>query len=455
MNTIHYKQTPARIVTCGGLPLIGKLLLNANFYKECDDLPVAKAHPEVQIRYSEVLAAAIATLCIGNSTFEGIHSYDGDKEFYADAIGIERFPSAETFRQRLDQIGKAAEQGQEYHSDLRDMNTCLLLKNGVSFRVYKGMVFLDIDVTPHDQSNSHKEGVEMTYKKVMGYAPINAYLDNFFVNTEFRIGSQHSQCGTEQFLVETIDICNRLIGDNARLLIRLDSGNDAVSNMGIILERGHYFIIKRNLRRESKEQWLDLAEAYAPAHETPREGKDIYVGSTWKEITYKDDDGLKHTRTIRIVYEVIKRTIDKNGQYLLIPDIEVNTFWDNTGYPDAEVIRLYHQHGEMEQFHSELKSDMDLEKLPSGKFATNTLIYDLSMIAYNLLRMLSNWTAAMRKTPMRGTVLRRRLRTIIQHIIYAPARVTMHGGSMSIDLGSSNIWAPVVVALCDKICSAA
>ncbi|MCM1062349.1 MAG: IS1380 family transposase, partial [Eubacterium sp.] len=39
-----------------------------------------------------------------------------------------------------------------------------------------GMVPLDIDVTPFDNSNSHKEGVSRTYKNYDGYAPIMAYI---------------------------------------------------------------------------------------------------------------------------------------------------------------------------------------------------------------------------------------------------------------------------------------
>ena len=43
---------------------------------------------------------------------------------------------------------------------------------------------------------------------------------------------------------------------------------------------------------------------------------------------------------------------------------------------DREVIGLYHAHGECEQFHSEIKTDMDMERLPSGKFETNELVAD-------------------------------------------------------------------------------
>ena len=56
--------------------------------------------------------------------------------------------------------------------------------------------------------------------------------------------------------------------------------------------------------------------------------------------------------------------------------------------PDETVIDLYHAHGESEQYHSEIKTDMDVERLPSGKFESNKLVLELTMIAYNILRII-------------------------------------------------------------------
>ena len=137
------------------------------------------------------------------------------------------------------------------------------------------------------------------------------------------------------------------------LLIRLDSGNDAAENIGILVEAGCYFVIKRNLRRESKEDWLQMAQEYSQDIETPREGKTVYIGSDWKPVSYKTADDTEKTITVRAGYEIINRTIDKYGQFLLEGDIEVNTWWTNLGMTDREVIGLYHAHGECEQFHSE------------------------------------------------------------------------------------------------------
>ena len=73
----------------------------------------------------------------------------------------------------------------------------------------------------------------------------------------------------------------------------------------------------------------------------------------------------------RIVYEMIERMSATDGQRILIPEDELNMFWTNLGDSDDEIIDFYHAHGECEQFHSEVKTDMGIERLPSGKFDTN------------------------------------------------------------------------------------
>ena len=92
----------------------------------------------------------------------------------------------------------------------------------------------------------------------------------------------------------------------------------------------------------------------------------------------------KHDRTAIPIFHPVRNAwnaIDRDKIIHLI-----------TGVSDRRIIRLYHAHGECEQFHSEVKTDMDLERLPSGKFATNALILELGMIAYNILRMIGQGT---------------------------------------------------------------
>ena len=66
---------------------------------------------------------------------------------------------------------------------------------------------------------------------------------------------------------------------------------------------------------------------------------------------------------------------------------EVGSSWSTTlDLPAPELARLYEDHGTSEQFHAELKGELDLERLPSGKFKTNELVFQLGCLAFNLLR---------------------------------------------------------------------
>ena len=296
-----------------------------------------------------------------------------------------------------------------------------------------------------DNSKSKKEGVSRTYKGFDGYAPIMAYIgtEGYAINFELREGKQHCQKGTVEFLRETIKLCKKLT--DKPLLIRLDSGNDSIDNVSVLMDEGCYFIIKRNLRRESIDGWYEMAKKHCRNVTTPREGKTVYIGSDWKDAHSKQ---FNQDFTLRAGYEITERTIDKYGQFLLEADVEVDTWWTNLGDPDKEIIALYHAHGECEQYHSEIKTDMDMERLPSGKFNTNALILELGLIAYNILRMIGQGTIGGRAPRQKREVKRRRIRTVIGNLIMMASHVKMHARQLIIGLGRSNVWRHVFMDFC-------
>jgi len=75
----------------------------------------------------------------------------------------------------------------------------------------------------------------------------------------------------------------------------------------------------------------------------------------------------KEKRDFRLVVRLIERTIDPKGQVLLFPEYRLEGWWASLGAKPEKVIELYREHATHEQFHSEIKSDLDLECLPSGQ----------------------------------------------------------------------------------------
>jgi len=397
-KNIIVEFTNERIIPASGLAVVGALLGKSGFIKKLNRMDVTSNRSQHQIKNGDIVLTYLGMLCMGKPYFEAVHEMDDDKDFYKTALA-------------------------------------------------NGLVPVDIDVTPMDNSKSKKEGVSRTYKGFDVYAPMMAYIgtEGYAINFELREGKQHCQKGTVEFLQETIKLCHKLT--DKPLLIRLDSGNDSIDNVAVLMDTGCFFIIKRNLRRESTDDWFEMAKQYFQNVNSPRDGKTVYIGSDWKTVTSKQ---FNKEFTLRTGYEITERTIDKYGQFNLVPDVEVETWWTNLGDPDEEIIRLYHAHGECEQFHSEVKTDMDLERLPSGKFATNALILELGMIAYNILRMIGQGTIGGRAPRQKRDVKRRRLRTVISNLIMLAGHVTMHARQLIIGLGKSNVWRHIFSDICQK-----
>ena len=355
-DKIVYRLTDKRIPAATGIGLVGDILERAGFQEQFRNVGSENKRSRKQIDCGAVMTTFIGLLCMGKPDYDAIAEFQNDAAYYQTALHLKKgLPSSATLRQRMDEIGKTQRE------QLLRFNAHLLKSNHIKPTVLKnGMIPLDMDVTPMDNSNTKKEGVSWTYKNYMGYAPMMAYIgkEGYLVNTELREGKQHCQNGTPKFLHQTIKLCRKIT--DKPILVRLDSGNDAAENVGIMLENGAYYVIKRNLRKEDRTEWAENIKSWCKDISEPREGKKVYIGTTFKDIFYMTETGEQKSITNRIVYEMIERDSTPDGQMLLIPEIELNMFWTNLGDSDREIIQLYHAHGECEQFHSEIKTDMDV-----------------------------------------------------------------------------------------------
>lgn len=104
-------------------------------------------------------------------------------------------------------------------------------------------------------------------------------------------------------------------------------------------------------------------------------------------------------------------------------DNMASTFWKatqksipggaNPGMTDRKVIGLYHIPDECKQFNSEVKTNMDLERWPSGKLDTSELVVKLAIPAYNILQMNGQESIGRKGTETKHRVRCRKLYTVI------------------------------------------
>lgn len=409
-------QSKHEITSHSGLALIGQCLRHYTDLKRRADIVAPMRHG---IGSGDVVASYIGLLCQGKTDYEAIENFR-DNRFFLEALGINDVPSEGTLRQRFDDcatllLPEAAEATVDF----------LVKSRAPVSPLSTGHVGLDIDLTTLDNSNSKKEGVSYTYRGYNGYGAMGAYLgvEGWNVGMELREGSDHSQQGFPAFLARVIDSARRITSQ--RLLIRLDSAHDAAENLSLLDARRETadHIIKRNWRRRDTMPLVALAESEAQwTH--PRPGKRIGVFSVIENVIWE-----QQTHRVRSVIRVTERTIDKHGQ-LQLPAYEVDGWWtslDSKGCDDQTVIALYNDHGTSEQYHSELKTDMDVERLPSGKFDSNALVLQLAALAYNLLRYQGQRGLMGDVMPMRNPIKRRRIKTVIQELIYLASMVVDSG----------------------------
>ena len=430
---LEYGFTDLLLTSHAGLPAFSHLLKAAR-------LPALFGPSRKTIPDSAIYTTHIALLALGKTDFEAVNAYRDDRAFVR-LLGLKRLPSAEILRQRLD--GAPA----DTTARLQEANLRLLETHGKPLANPLGLVPLDIDTTPMDNSGTKREGIGYTYKGFVGYHPILAYLgeQGYVLAQELRPGSQHPQKDFVPFLKRAIAAARRVTG--APLLVRMDAANDAEETLRVLLDEATDFVLRWNPRgRAAREAWHAL-------------GADkVHFASGPGYFTALRDE--RHTlsdgRSVRRIELMTRRTAD-GDQLLLAPEYEIEGLWTPLDLPAEEVFDLYHDHGTSEQFHSELKSDIGLERFPSGKFGTNQIVLSCAQLAFNVLRLLGDRMKHNRPLlPKRLRELdqvRFRLRTVMQVLMYHAGILVQHARRTVLKLGrltAHSDWLMAVLRACPR-----
>jgi hypothetical protein len=428
------EQGSEEINSNGGIALAGALFARLTSLQAIDQMSMETTR-KGRTPHSGILKTAAGLLVLGRSDFADVELFRADPLF-RDALGLDSVCSEATLRQRLDDIARG-NPSQTLLDDAVVELLSLVEEFGEEQTATGSYVPLDIDVSVLDNSGSAKEDVAWTYKHVIGYAPIFAYLgtEGYMLANELRQGSQHSAKGAVAFTERCLDLATRVGVEAARTLVRVDSGHDDKEFVGMLLKRSVNFLVKRNLRQDPPEQYLALARRVGEQVES-RDGKHVYRCV----LSHRQPEGLEDEPLFMIV-EAVERLTTPDGQPLLIPDLQVSTWWTNLPESEAACIRLYQNHGTSEQFHSELKSDMGVERLPSGKFLTNALILNVATLSFNCLRLLGQRALRLKELlPRPFTVARRRLRSVRQDLIHVACKLVSHAGVKTLKFGRHCPW---------------
>jgi len=427
------QQSTACLTGHAGLALVGLALNRFAQVREVLDRWFPKRSG---LSVAELVMAYVGLLCLGKSDFDAIENHRHD-EYFAAALGLSGVPAASTLRGQLDALADGL------MPPVDDLSVGLLQRAKAPITPLAcGWVPLDIDVFTLDNSGTRKDGVSRTYAGTDGFAPIAGYLgqEGWCLALELRDGCWHSAKETTYTLERLLPRAEALTA--APLLLRWDSGFHGAALAQVVAAASQArqvtggqaidFLVKGNPRGLDVPSVYDQRVAAGAIACLPRDGKRLWV---WETAERSRRDGS--TLAFRRIHRLIERTVDRHGQVALLPQLEY-AFWDTTlpaAFRPSEVIALYADHGTHEQFHSEFKTDLDLERLPSGKFATNDLILSLAMLAYNVLRLIGQSALLSDDAPVRHPAKRRRLKTVIQELITVSAKLVAHARQTLLNFG--------------------
>jgi hypothetical protein len=447
MAYFHLKQSTRHLTSTAGLMLLGQCFLVA----ELDRLDV-RLPKRGKIRWSDLVKCYLGLLALGKSDFEALEGFRGDR-FFQEALGLGQMPGSVWLRQSLEANAAVLRD----HTDAWSVR--LIRRSGAPITADDGYACLDFDTFVMDNSGTKKECVGRTYQGVDGYTPIAAYLGNegWCVGLELRPGVQHSALETHYFLERVLPRVQDLVDPAQAVLARSDSGFDAVRLLfqqdderraWAAEGRTFEYLVKWNPRKQDLAGWAARAEATGAFRET-RPGKrvallDLQVERAWQ----------KEKRDFRLIVRLTERTLDRRGQHLLLPAYSLEGWWTSLVETPAQVIARYERHGTHEQFHSEIKTDLDLERLPSGKFDCNDLILHLGMFAYNCLRLMGQIGLTGDLAPVRHPAKRRRLKTVLQEIMYRAAQFIRTARQRILDFGRACPVVAVFAAVQDDLLTA-
>ena len=385
---VHLREDATNLTSnAGGLP-VGQFLNAIGFHASARQITGKAVAKNTLFSFATVLYMSIIAVCLGAKNLTQITCVWGDRVLCR-ILGIIRVPHQTTIARVLDKFSDASVyQMEELCHLLRERAWKRALHQGVSRVAECNEFWVDLDSTPTPAYGVQQEGVAKNYKGIRSYHPLIAFCveTKEIIQAWFRSGNTHTANGATEFIKELLA---HFAVDGRRIILRGDSGFFVSSLIELLETKGHGYLLKVRLGRDlhptlAKQIW----------REVPGE-----VG--WEQTEFvRMCRGWSRPRRHVALRQVNKKKTDKarlQGQGDLFNMVEYDylCFLYSEEATPWETRILYNQRGTCETWIEEAKNQMGMGHFKTGRFLSNALLFQMTVLAYNTLR----WMALFSKEP--------------------------------------------------------
>ncbi len=253
------------------------------------------------------------------------------------------------------------------------------------------IINLTLDTMGMNNNEAKKRhGVEPTYKKYLGFQPLQIIWNRKIVDAIFRGGKKHSNYGNTavNMVTDLVKLIRREYDPNVTIILRIDSGFFDEANLEAFNKLDIGFICTGKIYEKTKEYIQELPENSWETYDNGHQQWD-YI-----EFGYRYDSWKKFYRALytKPVYEDRQRLLDfARPDNIILTNIGMNpevianlSVEKQKGLIKAkEIINSHHQRGADELPHRGIK-DFGFEELPFKRFAANSAFYYCMVISFFL-----------------------------------------------------------------------
>jgi hypothetical protein len=324
-----------------------------------------------------------------------------------------------------------------------------------------GYALLDVDDTIVEVHGHAKQGAGFGYSRVRGLNALLATLATHagapvIVAQRLRKGACNSARGAKRLVGDAVKQARRLLGPQARVLVRMDSafyGRGAVhaalaGGAAVSVTVRMNAQIKAAIAAISDQAWITIE--YTDAVFDEHSGRWISRAEV-AEIDFTAFAGQK--KSDRVPGRLVVRRIpdfnaDKKqaaGQGTLFEVWRFHAFFTTADPALLDTVsadKTHRGHAIIEQVHADLKNSA-LAHLPSGVFIANAAWLVLAVMAFNLTRAAASLTEPQLARATTATIRRK--------LIAVPARIAKSGRRVTLHLPTAWPWENAWTQLFDRV----